>query len=519
MSFEQETVEEEKPGASQADLVASYLAFGRRAVRERRLLAGLIFVGVSALTIAIVSLLPRTYHCEMKLMTERTDMLSRNAQGEGFRGASEIIMRHENLEAVVRQTELAKTWGASRPPLLKFKDNLIGALRGPTSEADLESMLVATLESKLSVNASDNSNTMSIGIDWHEPQAAAQLVEATHQRFLEVRHSADVSTIAEYISILEGHATELRQEIDTVAEQVQKLAAEKAKAGERVAPAPGDAGAPVAVTAPVARRPSQPRARLQPDEDLPRLKTTLELKQSTLKQLQEDRKRRVIDLQAKLTEAKARYTPAHPAVVDLERQLAAMSEDTPEVTALKATVDELEAEIKERTSDYVSGAAPRSAGMGAPSTAAILSAPGTPGAAAADAQRAGPLPTDVMALVQTSAESVDPAIAAQFRYVVSKYTTVRDQISTARIELDTAQAAFRHRYKVVTPADVPNRSVKPKVPALIAGGMVGGLLLALLVPVLLELRRRRFVEKWQVVQMHLPVLAELRFPPGPPSPP
>ena len=121
-----------------------------------------------------------------------------------------------------------------------------------------------------------------------------------------------------------------------------------------------------------------------------------------------------------------------------------------------------------------------------------------------------------MQLVQASAEAVDPAIAAQFRYAVGKYTTVRDQISSARIELDTAQAAFQHRYKVVNPAEVPNRPVKPKVPVLVSGGMLGGLVLALALPILLELRRRRFVERWQVVQIRLPVLAELQFPPGPP---
>jgi uncharacterized protein involved in exopolysaccharide biosynthesis len=515
MAIDQETAEEENPhGPSQADLIASYVAFATRALRQRPWLATFIFVGVSALTIVVVSILPRTYHCEMKLMSERTDTLSRsNQQGEGFRGASEIIMRHENLEAVVRQTELAKGWAASRPPLFRLKDNIMGSLRGTPSEADLEGMLVATLESRISVSASDNSNTMTIGVDWHEPRAAAQLVDAAEQRFLEVRHGSDVSTIAEYISILEGHAAELRQEIDTIAEQVEKLVGDKTKPGDKLAAAVPDGGAQMASALPQARRP--PRPKLTPDEDLPRLKATLELKQSTLKQLQDDRSRRVIELKAKLAEAKARYTPAHPAVLDLERQLAAMSDDTPEVTALKATVEELEAEIKTRTSDYIAGTSARNPGPAYPG-ATGLAPPGAP-VNAADGPRAGPLPTDVMQLVQSSADAVDPAIAAQFRYVVAKYTTVRDQISTARIELDTAQAAFKHRYKILTPAEVPNRAIKPKVPVLVAGGLLGGLLLALLVPVLLELRRRKFVETWQVARIHLPVLAELRFPPGPPT--
>jgi hypothetical protein len=119
-----------------------------------------------------------------------------------------------------------------------------------------------------------------------------------------------------------------------------------------------------------------------------------------------------------------------------------------------------------------------------------------------------------MRLIQASGEGLDPAIGAQFRYAISKYTAVRDQISTARIDLDTAQAAFKYRYKVVIPPEPPVRPAKPKVAPLLAGGLIFGLLLALLTPALLELRTGKIVERWQVAQIPLPILAELRFPPS-----
>jgi len=118
-----------------------------------------------------------------------------------------------------------------------------------------------------------------------------------------------------------------------------------------------------------------------PDEELPRLKAMLETKQSTLKQLQEDRKRRVIEVEAKLTEMKARYTPAHPAVVDLERQVASMSEETGEIAALKSSVDQLEAEIKSRNSAFLLGGNGRAD-----------SPRGSTGSAAAGAPTERPLP-------------------------------------------------------------------------------------------------------------------------------
>jgi uncharacterized protein involved in exopolysaccharide biosynthesis len=372
------------------------------------------------------------------------------------------------------------------------------------SDSDMEAMLVPTLASRLSVSA--NESTMTIGVDWPDPGTAAKLVEASYQLFLQTRHGADVSTIAEYISILEGHAAELRQEIDTIADQVTKLTTGQ-KPGAATATPSADAKAPAAAPRRVAVRP-----RLMPDEDLPRLKTNLELKQNELKTRLEDQRRRVIELQGQLTTAKARFTPAHPQVVDLERQLAAVSQDPPDITALKGTVEQLEAEIKERTQAYERGATARN-----DPTGVYTPPPSTGTGGAAEPPHAEPLPTDVMQLVQNSADSIDPAIAAQFRYVVSKYTTVRDQISTARIDLDTAQAAFRHRYKVLSPAEVPNRPFKPKVPMMLAVGLLGGLLLALLVPIALELLKGKIVEKWQVAQLQLPVLAELRFPPGSPD--
>src|SRR5258706_561677 len=182
MAFEQEAAEEENQSGSQVDLIASYLAYARRAIREHLLLATLVFFTISGLTIAVVAVLPRTYHCEMKLMAERTDMLARNDRTEGFHSAPEMIHRHDNLEAVVRQTELAKEWPASRPPLLRFKDKISALMHGPMSEADLESMLIPTLDGRLSVTSTENPNTRSIGVDWHEPRMAARPVEAAGQR-------------------------------------------------------------------------------------------------------------------------------------------------------------------------------------------------------------------------------------------------------------------------------------------------------------------------------------------------
>jgi len=195
MRAEDENGDDERTGTVHVDLLSSYLAFAGRAIRARRLLSATIFVCLAAITVGLVSIWPRTYHCEMKLMVQRTDMLPVHGErGEGLRSIAETIARHENLEAVVKQADVVKTWSLKRPPALRLKDSIVSLLYGEMSEADKTAMLVATLESKLSVTATDN--TLIIGVDWPDPQMAARLVDTTYLNFLEARHGVEVSTIS-----------------------------------------------------------------------------------------------------------------------------------------------------------------------------------------------------------------------------------------------------------------------------------------------------------------------------------
>ena len=122
------------------------------------------------------------------------------------------------------------------------------------------------------------------------------------------------------------------------------------------------------------------------------------------------------------------------------------------------------------------------------------------------------LPSEILKLLDDSDE-MDPAVGAQLSTALSKYSELRSEIRSARIALDTAQAAFNYRYKVVVPATKPFKPTKPKVPVVLGGGLAVALLLALLVPIALELKRGIIVERWQVHQMPIPLLAELNLPP------
>jgi uncharacterized protein involved in exopolysaccharide biosynthesis len=481
--------DDEESSSNQSELIASYIAFIRTSIKRRWKVGAVVFGALLVVTLAVAKLWPRTYHCESSFMAQQNLFAPRSQGGDALGGAAEVILRHESLETVIKQTNLAKSWPVTRPTLLAWKDSLFEWLHGPTSEEDTRKMLVGTLESKLFV--STTSNTVTVSVDWQSPQVAAQIVDAVEQNFLESRHVAEISTIAEYISILESHAIKSRDEIYKMSEQLQKLRDDRIAKAESKAAAQAKDGAP----APVVVRRTPTHKPLIDDEDLTRAKVMLEAKQRAIQDLETDRQQRLLSQRGKLAELQSQYTAVHPLIVDTERTIESLSHESPQVTSLKAEVRDLEGELKKRTAESEVGGATAGGSV-------LAAAPGS----------AEPLPADIVRLADD--EDLDPAVTAQFRYAVTDYTRLRDEISSRRIDLDTAQAAFTHRYKIVVPPEVPGKPSKPKVPLVIGAGLFASILFGLLSAVFAELRAGKIIEKWQVYQVELPVLAELRFPPA-----
>ena len=77
--------------------------------------------------------------------------------------------------------------------------------------------------------------------------------------------------------------------------------------------------------------------------------------------------------------------------------------------------------------------------------------------------------------------------------------------------MDTAKAAFKYRYSVIFPPQLPKAPFKPNPMTLWAAGVVAGLLFAILAAVVADLRSGRLLETWQVRRwLDLEVLAEVR---------
>jgi hypothetical protein len=126
------------------------------------------------------------------------------------------------------------------------------------------------------------------------------------------------------------------------------------------------------------------------------------------------------------------------------------------------------------------------------------------------------VPSDVLRLAIDLREDRDPGMVyarGQLRDGMDKYAALRAQIQTAQIDLETAQAAFKYRYTVVTPAHLPKAPTVPNVPLVTMMALIAGMLCGLLLAVIADVRGGRLLERWQIERLlERPVLGEIALP-------
>lgn len=493
MSADDEVEDDNRVQVDQGELLKSYVAFAVRAIRTRLKLVVLLFVAVAGACLGALAVWPRTYSCQSTLMAVP------EGQMDPLRGAPEVITRHENLVTIVKKTQLAKSWKEERPPLLRLKDRLTGAHK--VGDADLEAILVRSLQASLWVQRFEMN--LVIGVDWPNPETAARLVDAAQKVFLQERHHAEIATIQERMAILDGHSTELRKEIEAIAEQLKGVREEKlAELGKasRVSVAPKPTAAPARPSAPASSAGRiSPEEAQRINERIAEIKAEIEAKKRALADLKADRAARLSGAQMQLNELLERYTRAHPEVKRAERLVESFQGTSPQMATVESEIAALTEQL-------------RAAEGQKPSAQPVKVAAG--GAAAPSQPENEALPAEVLKLLETGTE-VDPTITVQLQGAIGKYAALREEIRTSRIALDTAQASFNFRYKIVNPPEPPSAPSKPAIGKIRLIGLGAALLLALLVPIIAELRTGIMIERWQVHQMQLPILAELRLPPGP----
>ena len=488
----QGTSDEEEGEGLDWEKIAGYQRFLFGALRRRWwLTGGVLMMGLSA-TYFAYWLMPRSYHLETQLLAQRNQMMGaiagRQDQVSPTRAATETVLRRDNLVALAEKSELLKYWdrGESNASRLRgWIRNKLG--RPPISDTDKMEMIVATLESRLTVETKSDytgEGTVNIALDWSDPRMGLRLINAAQQSFIEARHLAETTAISEAMSILMGRAASMREEIDTTVHNIELRAKEKKDlrrqaaaelAAERAERRPTKDGATPTIT-PISDK-----------ETTQALQALWESKKAAIKDLTENRNRRVAELNTKLAELRATYAENHPTVVDTVQTIEALSQDSPQLVALRKEEAALRGQYLGRSKG----------------------SEGTMGDALARLPRTG----SVRAAAEPAAgdDRETEFAKAQLRFAAENYDHLQERIEGAHMELEAARAALKYRYIVVKPAQRPRDPEKPKPAKILGGGAAASLLVAILLAVIADLRTGKVYERWQLERaLRLPVLAEIR---------
>jgi uncharacterized protein involved in exopolysaccharide biosynthesis len=488
----------------------NYASFLVSSARRHRFLVTAVFVSIVGATVASFFVLPKTYHVETKALAQPNSALIVRGDGPGAdsltRVAADTVLRRENLLALIEETNLLEYMKEHRAPVQLARDAIVEALHArKDTEAERLDALVSMLEKRLSVWTSDNGttvggSTVTIAIDWPDGPMACRLVDAAQRAFFDARYAREITALAESIEILRRHTTSLQEDIDTAVASIQKMGAP----GEEPQAEPTAMAPPARPRWLSTRRPVAPRAS-GPGPELQQLQSQLDAKDRAIQELESLRRQRLSDLQAHLAEARTTYTESHPTITNLKQSIAALSTESPQLASLRQEAASLKAQYDAKD-----------ARPSAPSAPAIVWTVAPPVSAGGAAGTPPQVPSDVLRLAIDLREDRDPGMVyarGQLRDGMDKYAALRAQIQTAQIDLETAQAAFKYRYTVVTPAHLPKAPTVPNVPLVTMMALIAGMLCGLLLAVIADVRGGRLLERWQIERLlERPVLGEIALP-------
>jgi hypothetical protein len=425
------------------------------AALRRKLIVAFVFLAGVAATVAFFATKRPVYQVDAKILVQRSPGPSsvRSAYEDiPTKSAWELVHRRENLLALVRAAKILPGDTGPRAPRKLGLAQRLASLAGrevSLGTEDPEDIVVGALDKRLAVTAEEG--TIALSLVWPDPQQAYDVVNAALQNFLEARYIQEVRAMDEVISVVQGRAAAVRAEFEAASEEARRRSARQP-------------------------RPTAPRAR-PPSEELVRLQASLEAKQRALADVEEFRRRRVSDLQAQLDETRNTLSDAHPKVLGLRKDIEAASRDTPQLESLREEERNARKLYAERIAREV------------PSTQS-------------------PTTVTIPAIEVTSASPTDEDPRVRQLRIQAEQMSLR--VSAAQIELDAARAAFKYKYNVIWPPQLPSEPVSPNPKKIFPAGIVAALILALLVAAAPDLLRRRVCEPWQVERvLKVPILGRL----------
>lgn len=488
------TAEEEGEGID-FEHVKEMVGFVLRAPRRRPLLAIGVFTIGAALGVTAAATMPRTYNSQVKLLAQsnfNVPNLRSLPNDNPTKDLADHILRRDNIIALAKETDLAERHFATRSPALKLKDKL---LAGHMTADDKLKAVVATLEKNVTVTVQDSN--IIIGVDWFQPQLTYDLVTTIQKNFQAAQYDGDVAMIRDTITMLQEHAQTEESAVDTELEEYRKFAAPPPVPSVPPSPTPTAAAPVVRMPRYVAPR-TAATAGATPIPIDPDLAATLDDKRQQIKSLEAERQRSLESLRSQLTQAELTLTPQHPTVITLQQKIEELSAPDPHIAQLKA-------EERALLSSIAPPPLPKPTSNNGGGTMGMNQPPGPGPLGAAD-----PTPLPPVSTLGTPNE--DPRaqlVRAKLEGAIRRYQDAVYRIDEANMQLEILRTAFKYRYTVVTPAEVPLKPKKAVGPMVGVGSVIGSLLLALLLSAAIDLWSGRIIEEWQVKRtLKLEVLGE-----------
>jgi uncharacterized protein involved in exopolysaccharide biosynthesis len=96
---------------------------------------------------------------------------------------------------------------------------------------------------------------------------------------------------------------------------------------------------------------------------------------------------------------------------------------------------------------------------------------------------------------------------------IRNYQEATARIDAARVELEITRTGYKHRYTVVSPAELPKKPKKATAQVIGIGSVVGAALLAIVLATLADMMTGTILEAWQVRRrLKIEVLGEFDGP-------
>jgi hypothetical protein len=454
-----------------------------RSAKRRKGLSFVVMMICGALTVLGAIFAPRSYEVESRVLVQRTANLT-GAQAQYVspeemrnlaREYEEQVMARDNILAIVKQKNLVSRWDDMRQPHRRLIDKINRKLgKAAPSDDEKYDALVTNIEHRMKVWV--DATTVTVRLEWSEPLAARDIVDAAVKNFLDARFQSEVGVIPARLKIQEGFVAQAHKDLESAATELVRL--QKANDPTKK------------VNLVIPQLPQGVNERPAPIDADPALKAKLDNVRAQIQQAQQAKQQRLAELNQQLIEKQQTLAPGHPEVIGLKQTIAATeASQSPGVAGLKQQETEI---LNEMAAQQKAAQAKANEPRPAPRAIAVPALAPAP-------------PPEVIAA--SAPKSVQDA-QVRFDTVTATYQTLVKQLQELQVQMQEQEAQYKNRYKITHPAEAPAGPKRPVALIAIAIGILATIAAVLMVAALADRFSGIFFEPRDVRdRLGLPVFA------------